>query len=76
MQGEKGCDPVLYNTYICPILKYNTNYNLYAIISKDLPSRYSPYVFQELLYDNQPVIINKLPKNCIVTPLAKIPQIA
>ncbi len=71
MQGEKGYNPILYNTYICPIPKYNTNYNLYTSISEDLSNRYSPYIFKELLYKNRSIIINKLPRNCIVTPLAK-----
>ncbi len=75
MQGEKRYNPALYDTCLCPMPKYNINYNLYATPSKDLPNRYSPYVFKELLYDNRPVIINKLPKNCVVAPLLKRPQI-
>ncbi len=76
MQGKKRYNPALYNTYLRLTLKYNTNYNPYTTLSKNLPNRYSPYIFKELLYDNQLIIINKLPKNYIVAPLPKRPQIA
>jgi hypothetical protein len=71
MQGEKRRDPALRDTCLRPTPKYNTNYNLYATLSKDLPNRYSPYIFKEPLYNDQPVIVNELPKNCVVAPLLK-----
>ncbi|PMD20105.1 hypothetical protein NA56DRAFT_660012 [Hyaloscypha hepaticicola] len=64
MPGEKGRDLILRDTCIRPTPQYKTNYNPYAIPREDLLTGYSPYVFKEPLY-------NDLPKNCIVTPLAK-----
>ncbi|PMD26689.1 hypothetical protein NA56DRAFT_744019, partial [Hyaloscypha hepaticicola] len=71
MPGEKGRDLILRDTCICPTPQYNTNYNPYAIPREDLPAGYSPYVFKEPLYDDRPVTVNELPKNCVVTPPAK-----
>ena len=70
----KGRDPILRDTCIRPIPQYNTNYNPYAIPRKDLPAGYSPYIFKEPLYDNRPVIVNELPKNCILAPPPKRPR--
>ena len=71
MPGEKGLDPILRDTCIRTTPQYNTNYNPYAIAREDLPARYSPYVFKEPLYDDRPVTVNELPKNCVITPPAK-----
>jgi hypothetical protein len=76
MQNEKGRDPILRDTCSRPAPKYNTNYNPYAIPREDLPNGYSPYIFKEPLYNDRPVIVNKLPKNCTVAPLAKRPRTA
>ena len=67
----KGRDPILRDTCIRPTPQYNTNYNPYAIPRKDLPAGYNPYVFKEPLYDDRPVIVNELPKNCVIAPPAK-----
>ncbi len=48
----KGPYLVLYNTCLCLIPEYNANYNLYAIPSRDWPSKYDPYAFKEPLFDN------------------------
>jgi hypothetical protein len=50
--GKKRYNLIFYNTCKCLILRYNTNYNLYAILKEDLLTRYSPYIFKELLYDD------------------------
>lgn len=71
MPGEKGRDPILRDTCIRPMPQYNTNYNPYAMPREDLPAGYSPYVFKEPLYDDRPIIVNELPKNCVVAPPAK-----
>jgi hypothetical protein len=76
MQGEKRRDPALRDTCLRLIPKYNTNYNPYATPSEDLPNGYSPYVFKEPLYDDRPVIVNELPKNCVIAPLPKRPRTA
>jgi hypothetical protein len=69
--SEKRYDPILHDTCKRLILRYNTNYNLYVILKDNLLVRYSPYVFKEPLYDNQPITINELLKNCVVVLLAK-----
>ncbi|PMD19705.1 hypothetical protein NA56DRAFT_660409 [Hyaloscypha hepaticicola] len=71
MPGEKGRDPILRDTCIHSTPQYNTNYNPYAIPREDLLAGYSPYIFKEPLHDNRLVIVNELPKNCVVTPPAK-----
>ena len=52
IEKEKGPPIVLRNTCLRPIPEYNTNYNPYIIPRKDLPSRYSPYVFKKPLFNN------------------------
>ncbi len=52
MDKGKGPSLVLRDTCSRLILGYNSNYNLYDTPFKDIPGRYSPYVFKELLYDN------------------------
>jgi hypothetical protein len=70
-KGRDRGDPVLRDTCLRPAPEYNTNYNLYAIPSKDLPNGYSPYAFKEPLFDDRPVSINQLPKNCAIALPAK-----
>jgi hypothetical protein len=76
MQNEKGHNTLLRDTCLCPIPKYNTNYNPYATPREDLPNDYSPYVFKEPLYDNRAIIVTELPKNYIVAPPPKRPRTA
>ena len=52
IEKEKGPPIVLYNTYLRPMLEYNTNYNLYIIPREDLSGGYSPYIFKEPLFNN------------------------
>jgi hypothetical protein len=76
IQGEKRHDLALRDTCLRPIPKYNMNYNPYTTLSEDLLNRYSPYIFKEPLYDDRLIIVNELPKNCIVASLPKRPRIA
>ena len=71
MDKGKGPSLVLRDSYSRPIPVYNSNYNPYTIPNKDTPGGYSPYIYKEPLFDNRSVVINKLPKNCILTPLPK-----
>ncbi len=71
----KGPSLVLRDSYSRLILVYNSNYNLYAILNENTPGGYSPYIYKELLFDNWPIVINELPKNCILALLLKRPQI-
>jgi hypothetical protein len=51
-KGRDRDNLVLRDTYLRPIPEYNTNYNPYAIPSKDLLNGYSPYAFKEPLFNN------------------------
>ena len=70
---DKGKSPslVLRDTYLYPTPVYNSNYNLYTILYKNIPGKYSPYIFKELLYNNRPIIIIQLSKYYILAPLLK-----
>jgi hypothetical protein len=67
-KGRDAGNLVLRDTCLCPTPEYNTNYNLYAIPSKDLPNRYSPYAFKEPLFNDRPISITQLLKNYTVAP--------
>ena len=71
----KGPSLVLRDTYSRSTLVYNSNYNLYTILYKDIPGEYNPYIFKELLYNNRLIIIIQLFKYYILTPLLKRPRI-
>jgi hypothetical protein len=49
-----------------PTPVYNHNYNLKRPPRKDLPGGYTPYVFNEPLFDDREVQISRLPKHYIV----------
>ena len=71
MDKGKGPSLVLRDSCSRPIPVYNSNYNLYAIPNENTPGGYSPYVYKELLFDDWPVVINELSKNCILAPPPK-----
>ncbi|PMD13219.1 hypothetical protein NA56DRAFT_712254 [Hyaloscypha hepaticicola] len=74
MDKGKGHSLVLRDSCSRPMPAYNSNYNLYAIPNEDTPGGYSPYVFKEPLFDDRPIVVNKLPKNCILAPPLKRPR--
>jgi hypothetical protein len=73
MMGDKGKAPevVLRDRCKRPTPTYNSNYNPYEPPRADLPRGYTPYVFNEPLFDDRPVIINQLPKKCILAGASK-----
>jgi hypothetical protein len=74
MDKGKGPSLVLRDSCSRPTPAYNSNYNPYAIPNEDTPGGYSPYVYKEPLFDDRPVVINELPKNCILAPPPKRPR--
>jgi hypothetical protein len=49
---RKGPSLILRDSCLRFTLKYNSNYNLYAIPNKDILSKYSLYVYKEPLFDD------------------------
>jgi hypothetical protein len=62
-----GPAPIVQSTakrdyYTRPTPQYNHNYDLYKKPSNDLRRDYSPYIYREPLYDDQPIIVARLPR--------------
>ena len=70
----KGPSLMLRDSCLRLTLAYNSNYNLYVTLCKDITSGYSPYVFKEPLFDDRPIIVVQLPKHCVLAPPAKRPR--
>jgi hypothetical protein len=54
-----------------PTPKYNANYNPNTKPPEGLSGGYSPYVYGEPLWDDRPVIVERLPKHFTVAPPPK-----
>jgi hypothetical protein len=57
-----------------PTPTYNFNYNPYKPPSDTQPARYSPYVFNEPLFDDRPAVVANLPRNHVLAPAPKKPR--
>ncbi len=74
--GSKGKEPEQQLRDHCkrPEPTYNTNYNPYESPREDLPGGYTPYVFNEPLFNDRPVITTQLPKKTVVASASKRPR--